>query len=1080
MKRMVIAWVASALLAETATALTLEEGFRTPPDSAKPHTWYHMMNGNVSKEGITCDFEALAQAGIGGVQMFDAGCNVPPGPVAFNSPEWFDLFHHAASEARRLGLEICIPNCSGWSSSGGPWNMPSNAMKLVTYREVRVKGPSKYRARLPREEQVNGYYEDIAVIAFPTPPADSVAFPDVKTAITGTTAVMTCEKPFAAAGLTLVLEHGWAWSAWAQVTLEASENGRDFTVLDRRKITLCESGSADDKRRFFPFAKPVTAKALRVSLANATIKVALKSAKPEARMAIAELWPKTFHIRQDVRRAVAVTDPTQVVPKEGQIDLSGKVSADGTLDWDVPAGDWTILRLGNRCNGRQNHPASDHGRGLEVDKLSASAMDFHFSQYVTRLCEKLGPLAGDVASGFNNILVDSYEVGSQNWTQGLDKIFARRCGYAMRPYFPVFAGHVVGSVDESERFLEDFRRTVADLFAENYAGRLAELCHRHGLKLSLEPYGNCPADNLQYGEAVDIPMGEFWSNMRNGGHGSGVGNSKFIAHLAHVWGRRYAATESFTAQPNTGGRWRTTPFTIKSQGDKAYAAGVNRIIYHRFTHQPWPGEKYVPGMTMGRWGMHLDRTQTWWKDYAADWFRYQARCQWMLQEGAFVADVLFYCGEQAPNQGGNTDGTRNDGSMTLPPGYDWDVCATKALKLLKVVDGDVIVPGGVRYRLLVLPPQETMGLETLATVRRLVEAGAKICCLQKPTRAPGLRGYPQADGEVRRAADEIWARGVMMCPPAEALKRLGVEPDFVCAEKEPAANWIHRRDGGTDWYFVALDNVAARRFEVSLRESGRVPEIWDAVTGERRPAPTWRAERGRTIVTLDFEPSGSRFIVLRRPAEGCTGACAETTTVVRAMESVDGLWQVAFPAGWGAPASVTFPTLQSWSEHADEGVRYFSGTAVYRKMLQTVAPKSSERVVLDLGEVREFATVTVNGRRLAPLWKPPFRVDVTDALDAPKDGQVTLDLAIKVTNLWPNRLIGDDRQFADDCEWTGTVQGGVKEIGVKEIPAWVKDGKPSPTGRHTFTTWKHWDKNDKLLPSGLLGPVTLQFEAHGI
>ena len=380
---------------------TLEEGFKNPPASAKPHTWYHMMNGNVTKEGITCDFEALAKAGIGGVQMFDAGCAIPPGPLKFNSDAWFDMFAHAHKEAKRLGLEICIPNCSGWSSSGGPWNPPANGMKVVRFTETAATGPSRFSGVLPREKKDNGFYDDIAVLAYPTP---------------------------------------------------------------KEKANIS-------------------------NLAN-----------------------KTFASRGNVNRDTKSAPKDAVVAKDAVIDLTSKMKKDGTLEWDVPAGDWTILRIGYICNGRCNHPASEKGRGLEVDKLSASAMDYHFDQYVTRLCKTLGIEPGKIGeTGFNNILVDSYEVGLQNWTQGFDKTFEKRMGYSLTRYLPVFAGRIVGSVEETECFLEDFRRVVADLFAENYAGRLTELCHQHGLLCSIEPYGNCPADDLQYGQDIDVPMAEYWS-----------------------------------------------------------------------------------------------------------------------------------------------------------------------------------------------------------------------------------------------------------------------------------------------------------------------------------------------------------------------------------------------------------------------------------------------------------------------------------------------------------------------------------------------------------------------------------------
>ncbi len=1109
--------LALSLLAGTAAfaGMSLEEGFKAPPRSARPHTWYHMMNGNVTKEGITRDFEALAEAGVGGVQMFDAGCAIPPGPLKFNSDEWFDLFRHAQKEAKRLGLEICIPNCSGWSSSGGPWNTPANAMKDTVFTETSAKGPARFAGVLPRTKKDNGFYEDIAVLAYPTPAP-----------------------------------------------------GAKISDLDK-KIGKARGGNARDTKEF-------------------------------------------------VRG--------QVVAKNSVIDLTAKTCADGRLEWDVPAGDWTILRIGYVCSGRCNHPASETGRGLEVDKLSANAMDFHFSQYVSRLCKALGiSAATDNTTGFNNILVDSYEVGCQNWTQGLDATFERRMGYSLRPYLPVFAGRVVGSVDETERFLEDFRRVLADLFAENYAGRLTKLCHDNGLMCSIEPYGSSNADDLQYGQDVDIPMAEYWSCVIDDGMNfGGTGNSRFAGYLAHVWGRRYAATESFTASPGSGGRWVTTPYSIKAQGDRVYADGINRIIYHRFVHQPWAKVSYLPGMTMGRWGMHFDRTQTWWH-IAPEWLRYQARCQWMLQEGRPTADVLFWCGESAPNSGKVNN--------TLPQGYNWDVCATKAVEMLKVKNGKIVTPGGVEYEILVLPgataggetaigvvnvdnDERTMSERMVRKIGELAAAGAKVVAPVRPVRAPGLVGWPQSDARLRAAVDAAWAKGVMECSAADALKRLGVEPDFTADAED--TSWIHRKGDGSDWYFVANGSLKPVSFEASFRQSGRMPEIWDAETCEIRPAPVWREEGGRTFVRLDFRPSGSAFVVFRKPASGERHAVAVATNLDAAVKpekrhelvikkavygffggtdgdaaiditrrlaskvkngrisaqignilagrdpapfkvkssridytydgldrsvvmsengifripeadatasqplpawewrggellawrpmtarlsysdgtsrrvaanpvlpfAVEGDWRVEFPVDWYTGGTnvktVVWTELKDWTTDDDPDVKYFSGTATYRlSRLMSRVPADS-RVLLDLGVVKDFAEVKVNGKEYPALWRPPYRIDITEAIydgamgPSRPDGD-TLDVEIKVTNLWPNRLIGDDRLHDEDCEWIGYICKGSKEVAIKEIPQWVKDGRPSPTGRHTFTTWKHWSKEDDLLPSGLLGPVKIWF-----
>ncbi len=1208
-----------AALGCAATFAALEEGaFKAPPNVAKPHTWFHMMNGNVTKEGITRDFEELAKVGIGGVQMFDAGCEIPPGGLDFNSPEWFEMFRHAASEARRLGLEICIPNCSGWSSSGGPWNPPANGMKQVTYRTLTTTGPAKFQAKLPRETKDHGFYADIGVFAYPTPAAERMTFDGVQTKLDKDSFTFSSDKPFEANGFSFRLNYGHTWSADADLVVELSEDGKTFKPFEKFRIPLARSGQGDTSLRFHAFPKKTSMKALRVKVRTG-LKFTLEEAHPEMRVELSSLQAKTFAVRQEAACDKTPTTPDQVVPKGAVRDLTANLKPDGTLVWDVPAGEWTILRMGYLCTGRCNHPASDHGRGLEVDKLSAEAMDFHFEQYVSRLCKTLGPLAGNVATGFNNILVDSYEVGSQNWTQKMEGEFQRRCGYSLRPYLPVFAGAIVDDVATTERFLEDFRRVVADLFAENYAGALTKKCHEYGLQCSIEPYGSCPSDNLQYGQYCDIPMGEFWSHAGNP-YGTGCGNAKFISYITHVWGKKFCGTESFTASPGPGaGRWMTTPFSIKSQGDSAFANGVNRIIYHRFTHQPWADDQYLPGMTMGRWGMHLDRTQTWW-DYAKPWFKYQTRCQYMLQEGTFCADVLFFAGEQAPNQGGNTDGGATSAAFyNLPEGYDKDVCPTDAMYALKVVDGCVVVPGGVKYRLLALPPMDATSPKMLECVTKLRDAGTTIVWPKKPVRAPGLRWGKDGDAKVRALADALWAKGVLACTPTEALAKLGIAPDVKVesntAKDVKAIAWLHRRDAGADWYFAAMPNRVEAMAELSFRQTGRLPEIWDAETGVCSPADVWREEGGRTYVTVPFTVCGSKFVVFRKPAQGAHAVACDvqatrradpvvadakkhtlviksakygvradkgqtedhlvdvtaklsglvknaelsvrvdnglagrdplfltvkslfltyeydgvekTTTVaenqtltiptsaVKAVPPPDsewrngalyawqpltatlkgadgsvqtlkadpplpvpvtGAWTVAFPNKFlpnklaqGADEQVTFESLHSWSESKNEGVRYFSGIATYTKTLPAPVLAPGARLVLDLGDVKHFAEVRVNGKPFEVLWKPPFRVDITDAV---KPGE-PINLSIRVANLWANRLIGDDRLYKDDCTWRGTVRKGVKEIGVKEIPQWVKDGRKSPTGRCTFTTWKHWDKNDELLPSGILGPVYLR------
>jgi hypothetical protein len=418
----------------------LRKSFLQPPPSAHPHTWWHWVNDNVTKEGITADLEALAKAGVGGVQIFHVDVGVPSGPVKYYSPQWFALFRHAVREAARLGLEVCIHNCAGWSSSGGPWVKPEHAMQIVVTSQVRVKGPTKFEGKLPQPETRAGYYRDIAVLAFPTPKGE------------------------------LRIENLRAKAAY----------NRANNIVPARD-------------------RPVP--------------------------------------------------PESVIKRASIINLTDRLQPDGMLVWDVPEGDWTILRVGHTPTGKDNHPATPEGRGLEVDKMSREALDAFWQNAIAPLLREAGPLAGKV---FNNVLVDSYEVGCQNWTPKFPEEFRKRRGYDLTPFLPVLAGYVVEGIEISERFLWDFRRTIADLFAENYYGYFAELCRKHGLLFSTEPYGNGPFEDLVCGGRADIPMGEFWVG------GGAIGTCKIAASAAHVYGRQIVGAEAFTARPEEG-RWRTHP-----------------------------------------------------------------------------------------------------------------------------------------------------------------------------------------------------------------------------------------------------------------------------------------------------------------------------------------------------------------------------------------------------------------------------------------------------------------------------------------------------------------------------------------
>ena len=995
-------------------ARTLEEAFRNPPPSARPWTWWHWMDGHVSHAGITADLEAMRDIGLGGATVFDVTAGIARGPVDFGTEAWFAAIEHAVREAHRLGLEIQVPNCSGYSSSGGPWVKPEQGMKSVVLTETRADGPRRFDGVLPAPPNPHGFYEDIAVLAFPIPSAEGESLSATRKEFAfsgdmGGTVEFASSAPFEATGVSFAITGGEQWNEPARFAVSYSEDGVTWKDGGVRDFDVRRSGSGSKGPRYYPFGRSVCGKKFRMTfsfppetsspgyVSGYVGEFTVSNAALERKAALSSLEAKTFHIRQDVRRDDFETTPAQVVPLSSVTNLTALMRRDGNLVWDVPAGRWAILRIGFAANGEQNHPVSGGGSGLEVDKLDRTALDAHFDAYVEKLCARLGnDLVGQDKSALSGILVDSYEVGSQNWTQGFERIFRARKGYDLIPWLVLFSGRIIDSPKASEDVLGDFRALIAELFVENYSDALAARCQARGLQFGVECYGNGPFNSLEYGRSADIPMAEFWAKKGNGVEKStavgGEGCARLAASVAHVNGRKLAGAESFTAFPQDG-KWLGDPFSLKAQADRVFACGVNRLYFHRYAHQPWTSPTRYPGMTMGAWGTHFERTVTWWKQ-GKDFIAYLSRVQFVLQEGENVADCLMTTGTETPDGGG--DAQQATAHWPKPPegyGYDW--------------------------------------------------------CTPRQAESAALRSRYAVVAHTKEEAEE-------------KLRAAELMPDFICETPSVAADvaWCHRRYAeGVEAYFVAC-GVSDRAVELtgSFRQARGEVELWDAETGKIRRARRVVRQGGRTRVTLALKPSGSVFVVFR-PSSSVPHE--EAFEVVRETP-VAGPWTVTL----GARAGV-WTNLTDWAASDDPAVRYFSGTGAYETTISLPASGEGGRLVLDLGNLKNLAEVFVDGVRLPTLWRPPFRCVL------PAGPARTVRLRIEVTNLWPNRLIGDDRLYADDCVWK---PAGASGAGIAEIPRWVGEGHPSPTGRTTFTTWKHWTKDDGLLPSGLFGPVRLVTE----
>jgi hypothetical protein len=1119
--------------ARQSTTTDLERCFVDPPPESRPWVYWFIMDGNLSREGITADLEAMQTAGIGGVIIMEVNVGIPRGPVEFMSEQWQDLFRHAVREAERLGLVITTNAGPGWTGSGGPWVKPAQSMQHIVASCLKVEGPQRFDQVLPLPETKAGFFRDEAVLAFPTPEG-----------------------------------------------AHRIEDIREKALYDRLPYS-----SRPHVKPFLPA-------------------------------------PADF---PDLPFGAAI-DPDRL------IDLSDRLDDGGRLTWDVPVGNWTILRFGRTSTGQNTRPAPEPGLGLECDKLDKTALDAHFEAFVGALLRKVEPRNRGPGKGWTMLHIDSWEMGAQNWTAEFRDEFRRRRGYDPLRYLPTVTGLVVGNIEQSERFLWDLRQTVQELIIENHAQHLKELGRRHGFGLSIEPYDMNPASDMTLGGVADVPMCEFWSH----GYGFDTTYSCIEAtSIAHTLGRPIVAAEAFTASSREA--WKLFPATMKDQGDWAFCMGINRFVFHRFAHQPWLDRR--PGMTMGPYGVHWDRTQTWWPMVSA-YHRYIARCQFLLRQGMPVADICYLVPEGAPHVF-RPPSSALEGTLRERRGYDFDGCAPETLIAKTTVkDSQVVFAGGAAYRLLVLPSFDTMTPTLLRKIKELVESGATVVG-SPPRKSPSLSDYPRCDQQVQSLAADVWdgterprhvaerksGRGRVLwggeldpalpnrqSPPlieqarwiwypegnptravdpatryfrrvftldpnkrvrsarieitadnefrlqvngqmvangdnfhvtyavdagallkqgenvlavavtnagdapnpagliaalnvtyqdgtsiglvtdrkwqaakeveegwhssktstkgwtdatdlgpagmgpwrlntspvdfpelypnyeatAGLLAEIGLPPDF---ESDGPIRYTHRRTEKMDIYFVANRTPELAETTCTFRVVGRRPELWDPLTGEIRKLPDFRQRNGRMAVPLRFEPHQSFFVVFRdeRGAESGGSGARENFPELDAAGTIDGLWNVSFDPKLGGPERVLFQQLQDWSQRSDPGIKNYSGIAVYENTFDLPQPLrgGGKRILIDLGIVHNLARVRLNGRDLGVVWCAPWRVDVTNTVQARANR-----LEIQVANLWPNRLIGD-----------------------KALP---------PEQQVTWTTWNPYTADSPLLPSGLMGPVTLK------
>lgn len=981
----------------------LKTDFKNPPADARPGVYWYFMDGNLNEEEMTKDLESMKSVGIGSVLFLEVNVGVPRGKIDFLSDEWIDLITHGIKETERLGMEFILGSGPGWAGSGGPWVEPKLSMRHLVGSTVELSGPGEFDEQLPTpaprtpffgertltealKEQWNGYYEDVAVLAFPTP-------------------------------------------------------------TDNKRID-----DIDEKALYYraPYTSAKNVKPFLLSFAD-----------------------YADHAGANI-------------PPDEIIDLTEKLQKDGSLKWNIPDGNWTIVRLGMRNNGAVTRPAPMPGLGFEADKFDTLALNDHCGNYLRKIINNLPDRSIGGSQGWTTIHIDSWEMGAQNWTDSFRESFMKSRGYDPLKYLPTYLGYIVDDLETSERFLWDIRQTSMELVLKNHAGHFKELGRRHGFIYSNEPYDMNPASDLDLGMVADIPMGEFWTK----GYGF---NSSFscieATSIAHVNGRRIVGAEAFTADNDEG--WKMYPGNVKNQGDWAFCMGINKIIYHTFAHKPL-GDQFRPGMTMGPYGVHWDRGQTWW-DLSLPYHTYIARCQNMLRQGRNVADILYLTPEGAPHVF-RPPLSALSGNDTIPDkrGYSFDGCSPLALiQLADVESGDIVFPGGARYKILILPYWETMTPELIEKIEYLIENGATMIGGRPPLKSPSLTNFPGCDEVVSELAKKIW--GDTETPPgpvtreygkgkiywgglfstvdeaglypeyevvANVLTETGIIEDFTCSIPE-ALRYTHRTLIDKDIYFIS--NKSGQLFEgvCHFRQITGYPELWDPVTGNIRQLPQFEINNGSVSIPIVLEKDQSFFIVF--PKTGKSESKTISTDQLNFAEhkkihEIEGPWNVYFDTVWGGPGNVIWNELEDWSQSSDLGIKFFSGRVVYYTefdLPEANQENYDKELYIELGEFKNIAKVTLNGNDIGIIWTYPHRLNISEYVSEKGN-----KLEIEIRNLWPNRLIGDSKLPYDG------IQNG-------NWPEWLLEDKERSSGRFTFTTHNFYEKNEDLQKSGLLGPVSL-------
>lgn len=1020
----------------------LETSFVRIPDSIQTSIYWYWISDNISKEGVVRDLESMKKVGInrafiGNIWQDD----VPAGKVKIFTPEWWDILHAALKRATELNIEIGIFNSPGWSQSGGPWVKPEQSMRYLSSSKIKVKGPMKLNQKLAKPADD---FQDVKLIAYPVNAGysnDLSAYKPV--AGQPLTFDFSTKRPYTVRSLVITPDRK---PMLLKGDLQAKKNGAYITV----KHFTVDRSNPELNVGFNPYGPAVISIPATVSenfrivfteiSKNGSVAAMKLSSTPMVESYIektfAKMWQDPFPYwnayqwpaQPVVEQSDLVIDPAKV------IDISRFMTADGELTWNVPAGNWVIERSGMVPTRVRNAPASPEGTGLETDKMSKEHIKAHFNAYLGEIIKRI---PAQDRKTWKVTVEDSYETGGQNWTDGFGDKFAKNYGYDPVPYIPVLQGSVVGSNALSDRFLWDLRRFIADNVAYEYVAGLREISHEHGLTTWLENYGHWgfPGEFLQYGGQSDEIGGEFWSEGSLGDI-----ENRAASSAAHIYGKTKVSAESFTC---AGGPYTRYPALMKQRADRFFTEGINNTLMHVYISQPY--EDKAPGLN-AYFGNEFNRLNTWFYDMDI-FLQYIKRCNMLLQQGNYVADVAYFISEDAPKMTGVQD-------PKLPLGYSFDYINGEVIKTrLAVKNGKLVLPDGMQYSILVLPQLRTIRPELLLKIKDLVLEGAVVLG-PKPVSSPSLQNYPEADKQVSKLAAELWGnidgknvktnrvgKGMVISgmDMQQALDLIRIKPDFRTPSIDSVL-FIHRELKEGELYFISNQKMKTVKIAPEFRVIGKSPELWNPVDGSRRDLKAYAQKDGKIIVPLELAPMESTFIVFRKNSSQQQTVENLQTNTLPALKivKISTPWSVQFDHKLRGPMKpVVFKTLTDWSVNANDSIRFYSGSALYRNTFKWEKLNKGEKVFLNLGMVNVIAKVKVNGVELGGVWTAPYKIDITQGLKAGEN-----KIEIKVVNTWVNRLIGDS---------------GLKE-----------------NERKTWTVHNPYHVNSKLQESGLSGPVTVE------